>query len=117
MKYGFYDDKDARWIQKEPSLDLYYGKHFEGLPLGYSLEAELGHWREKSVSSTHGEYEATLYHDPIAIGKYALFMNTSYKITKDDVLSVAKQIFDTKNVIATLVSPESSNRLPSEFAM
>ena len=85
LKYGFYDDKDARWIQKEPSLDLYYGKHFEGLPLGYSLEAELGHWREKSVSSTHGEYEATLYHDPIAIGKYALFMNTSYKITKDDV--------------------------------
>lgn len=85
LKYGFYDDKDARWIQKEPSLDLYYGRHMDGLPLGYSLEAELGHWRQNSISSTHGVYEATLYHDPIFIGKYLLFMNTSYKITKDNV--------------------------------
>lgn len=84
FKYGFYDDSDARWIQKEPSLDLYYGRHIEGMPLGYSLEAEIGHWRQKSISSTHGEYEATLYHDPIWLGKYVLFLNTSYKITKDD---------------------------------
>ena len=85
LKYGFYDDNSARWIQKEPSLDLYYGRHIGNLPLGYGLEAEYGHWRQNAVSSTHGEYEASLYHDPIWLDKYVLFLNTSYKITKDDV--------------------------------
>ena len=85
VKYGFYDDSDARWIQKEPSVDLFYGRNIKGLPLSYSLEAEMGHWRQNAVSSTHSEYEAKLYHDPIYIGRYMLFMNTGYKITKDDV--------------------------------
>ena len=88
LKYGFYDDSDARWIQKEPSLDLLYGRNIKGLPLSYSLEAEYGHWRQRAISSTHQEYEAKLYHDPIYIGKYMLFMSTSYKITKDDAKNV-----------------------------
>ena len=85
FRYGFYDDTNDKWIQKEPSLDIWYEKHFEGLPLVYRIEGEVGHWRQNSVASTHQEYEFNLYHDPIAIGKYFLFLHTGYKITKDNV--------------------------------
>lgn len=88
LKYGFYDDNDAKWIQKEPSLDLWYGRHIDGLPLGYSLRAEMGHWRQNSISATHEEYAINLNHDPIFMGKYILFMNTGYKITRDDAKNV-----------------------------
>ncbi|MBR2520255.1 MAG: LPS-assembly protein LptD [Selenomonadaceae bacterium] len=84
VRYGFYDDKDDKWIQKEPSLNLWYGQHFgHALPLSYGIEAEIGHWRQNAVSSTHQEYEFKLTHDPIYLGKYLILLNTSYKITKD----------------------------------
>ena len=84
VRYGYYDDRDARWIQKEPSLNVWYGQHFgHALPLSYSLEAEIGHWQQKGVSSTHQEYEFKLTHDPIFFDKYLLMLETSYKITKD----------------------------------
>ena len=85
VKYGFYDDNDARWIQKEPSLDIWHEKHFDNAPLSYRIEGEIGHWRQNAISSTHQEYELNLYHDPIAFGKYFLFLHTGYRITKDDV--------------------------------
>ena len=89
LKYGFYDDSDARWIQKEPSLDIWYGRNIKGLPLSYSIEAEVGHWRQNAISSTHQEYEFKLTHDPIILWKkYLLLLNTSYKITKDDAKNV-----------------------------
>jgi len=88
VKYGFYDDSDARWIQKEPSLDIWYSKHIGGLPLSYKVEGEFGHWRQNSIASTHQEYEFKLYHDPINIGKYLLFVDTGYKITKDNAKNV-----------------------------
>ncbi|MBR4152111.1 MAG: LPS-assembly protein LptD [Selenomonadaceae bacterium] len=88
IKYGFYRDGNSRWIQKEPSLNLYYDQHLMDLPLSYSLEAEFGHWRQNSISSTHGEYEAKLYHDPINIGRYLLFMDVGYKVTNDDTKKV-----------------------------
>lgn len=88
VKYGFYDDSDARWIQKEPSLNLTYEKHFGGLPLTYRFEGEYGHWRQNAITSTHQEYEFKLMHDPILIGKFVLFLDTSYKITKDDAKNV-----------------------------
>ena len=85
LKYGFYDDSDARWIQKEPSLDIVYSKHFgNALPLSYKIEGEIGHWRQNNVASTHQEYEFKLFHDPIIMGKYFLFLDTGYKITKDE---------------------------------
>ena len=89
LKYGFYDDSDARWIQKEPSFEIGYGHHIDGLPIGYSFRAELGHWRQNSVTSTHHEYELNLSHDPIVIdNKYLLFLSTGYKITQDDAKNV-----------------------------
>ncbi|MBR4641160.1 MAG: LPS-assembly protein LptD [Selenomonadaceae bacterium] len=85
MKYGFYEDSDDRWIQKEPSLDILYQRKIDGLPIIWRLEGEVGHWRQNSVASTHQEYALNLYHEPIALGKYFLFFDTGYKITKDDV--------------------------------
>ncbi|MBQ7453688.1 MAG: LPS-assembly protein LptD [Selenomonadaceae bacterium] len=84
LKYGFYDDSDARWIQKEPSLDVEYTKKIHGLPLTYKLEGEIGHWRQNNISSTHQEYALTFYHDPIQLGSYFLFLDAGYRITKDD---------------------------------
>ena len=89
LKYGFYDDRDARWIQKEPSLDIVYGQHINGLPLGYSIEAEIGHWRQRAIASTHQEYEFKLIHDPIFIAdSWLLLLNMGYKITKDNAKNV-----------------------------
>ncbi len=89
LKYGYYDDSNARWIQKEPSLDIWYGQHISGLPLSYSVEAEVGHWRQKAVASTHQEYEFKLIHDPIYIqDDYILLLNVGYKITKDNAKNV-----------------------------
>ena len=84
VRYGFYDDSDARWIQKEPSFYVGYGRHFGGLPLSYRIEGEVGHWRQNNVVATHREYEFSLAHDPIDIGGCLLFLNAGYKITKDN---------------------------------
>ena len=83
LKYGFYDDSDARWIQKEPSLDMEYTNRIKNSPLTYKLEAEVGHWRQNAVASTHQEYAFNLYHDAIPMGKYLLFLDAGYRVTKD----------------------------------
>ena len=81
--YGFYDDSDNVWIQKEPGLILNYGRPIKNLPLRYDLDYEIGHWRSEDVTSTHQKYEAGLTHDPISLGKYLLFLHTSYSVTKE----------------------------------
>ncbi len=83
LVYGFYDDSDNIWIQKEPSLILHYGRHFGGLPVSYGLNYEIGHWRSEKVASTHQKYEAGLSHDPIWLGRYVMLLHTSYTITKE----------------------------------
>ena len=93
VRYGFYDDSDARWIQKEPSLYMGYGNHIGDLPLSYRIEGEYGHWRQRSVAATHQEYEFNLSHDPIFIGKAILFLSAGYKITKDNAKNINR---DTK---------------------
>lgn len=98
LRYGFYDDSDARWIQKEPSLKLSYERHIDKTGFGYRLESEIGHWRQNAVSATHQEYEITLYHDPISIGSYHLFLNTGYKITSDDPKNVRQGKTTTKGM-------------------
>ena len=97
--YGYYYDSDGRWIKKEPGLDLYYHKHFDNLPFTYSLEYEVGDWSQRNTSSTHQEIEAALTRDPIRLGgKFTLFLNTSYKITKDDVKSPRRYKKDVRGL-------------------
>ena len=82
--YGFYYDSDSRWIKKSPAFDVLFYKPIAGLPLSYSVEYEIGKWSNEIISSTHQEFEVGLVHDPITLWrKYTLFLNTSYKITKD----------------------------------
>lgn len=84
--YGYYHDDNANWIQKEPGLDIFYSKRLHTLPITYTLEYEIGHWRSETANSLHQEYEIGLHHDAIELpGKYNLFLHTGYKITKDDV--------------------------------
>ena len=84
--YGYYYDGDGRWIKKEPSLDLYYRKHFDHLPFTYGFEVEFGDWSTANIKSNHEEYEAGLYRDPIDLGsRFTMFVYTSYKITRDNV--------------------------------
>lgn len=83
--YGYYYDGDNRWVKKEPSLDVLFLKRIPNMPLGYSVEYEIGDWSNYATSSTHQELEFSLVHDPIALGRYALMLSTSYKITKDHV--------------------------------
>ena len=83
LVYGFYDDSDNIWIQKEPSLLVGYGRPIKGLPLSYGLGYEIGHWRSNSVESTHQKYEVGLTHNPIFLGKYMLLLHTSYTVTKE----------------------------------
>ena len=121
VKYGFYDDEDARWVQKEPSLDIWYKRHMgNGLPLSYKLEAEVGHWRQNSVSSFHEEYEAKLYHDPIYMGNFMLLLETGYKITRDDAkdISLGKTTvrgFNYKALLGTEISDRLATYVSYEY--
>ena len=84
--YGYYRDGNSKWIQKRPSLDFYYSKNFPTLPLSYSLEYEIGRWKNDTTSSRHQEMKIGLNHHPIFLpGRYILFLGTSYTITKDRV--------------------------------
>ena len=89
--YGYYYDGDGRWIKKEPGLDVIYKKHLDHLPFSYKLEYEVGEWSSigntgMKDASTHQEVELGVARDPIHLGsKYYLFLNTSYKITKDKI--------------------------------
>lgn len=83
--YGYYYDSDGRWIKKEPGLNVTYGKHFDKLPFSYNFKYEIGKWSRNEVESTHQVFEVGLTRDPITFPKnFALFLNMSYKITKDD---------------------------------
>ena len=81
--YGFYSDSDNVWIQKEPSLILHYGRHFDHLPASYGFSYEIGHWRGNSVESTHQKYEVGLARDPIVFKNWVWTLGTSYTITKE----------------------------------
>jgi len=84
--YGYYRDSNSKWIQKKPSLDFYYSKHLPTLPLSYSLEYEIGYWKNQTAKSRHQEIVIGLSHDPIILpGQFFLSLHTSYKITKDHV--------------------------------
>ena len=85
LVYGFFEDSDNIWIQKEPSLILGYGRPINGLPLSYGLGYEIGHWRSEYAVSTHQCYSVGLAHNPIIWGnnKYITFLGTGYAIVKE----------------------------------
>lgn len=96
LSYGFYHDTDGKWLQKVPSLETVYSKHFDYLPLTYTFRHVVGEWSQEDNSSLHSEYEAGLRHDPILLGKrWLLFLGTGYKITTEDVKTSPERFGDT----------------------
>ncbi|MBR5912969.1 MAG: LPS-assembly protein LptD [Selenomonadaceae bacterium] len=86
LLYGYYYDSNGKWIKKTPSLYTKYMKHFEHMPITYTIQYEVGNWRNNNLSSTHHAFSVGLSHDPITIdNKYMLFLSTSYTLTHDDV--------------------------------
>jgi len=81
--YGYYNDHNNVWIQKEPGLILNYGRHIGTLPVSYNLKYEIGHWRSQKTASTHQYYEVGLWRDPIVFHRWNLFLHTSYTITRE----------------------------------
>lgn len=82
--YGYYRDSNSNWIQKEPGLDIYYGKHFEKIPASYSFEYEIGHWISESARSLHQEISFDLNPDTVNLKhNFYLMSHIGYKITKD----------------------------------
>lgn len=81
--YGYYADSDNVWIQKEPGLILNYGRRIGTQPFSYNLKYEVGHWRSDTAVSTHQYYEVGLTRDPIIFHRWALFLHTSYTVTKE----------------------------------
>ena len=39
--YGYYHDNDNVWLQKEPTLELRYGRHFGQSVYGYNLKYDI----------------------------------------------------------------------------
>ena len=116
--YGYYRDSNAKWIQKEPSLDVEYKKHLPTLPLTYRLEYEIGHWKNDRATSRHQEIEFGLGHDPIIFpGRYMLLLNTSYKITKDHVKNSSAGDTDVKGFnYAVTIAKEFDDRFAAYTA-
>ena len=81
--YGYFEDSDNIWIQKEPSLLLGYNRPINGLPMYYELGYEVGHWRSENIASTHQCYSVGLGHNPINWGRYVMFLHTGYSIIKE----------------------------------
>lgn len=83
--YGYYYDGDGRWLKKNPSLNLYYARHFDKLPFTYSFEYEVGRWSQNNVASTHEVFVAGLTRDTITLWKhYNLSLAANYTITRDN---------------------------------
>ncbi len=84
--YGYYRDDNSKWIQKEPGLHIFYGKHMEKFPLTYSASYEIGHWRSETAKSLHQEISFDIYPDTINLPhNFHLMTHAGYKITKDKV--------------------------------
>ncbi|MBR2215704.1 MAG: LPS-assembly protein LptD [Selenomonadaceae bacterium] len=84
IEYGYLEDSDSSWVQKQPSFIYEYGKHFGGAPFSYNFSYELGRWQKEGVVSTHQRYGVGLARDPISFHKgFRLHLSTGYSITKE----------------------------------
>lgn len=84
LEEGYYQDSDEHWIKKSPSLRFDQGAHFKGLPIGYGFNAERGQWYARGIKSIHTMGRASLYHDPILLGKdLRLLLDTNYSVTRE----------------------------------
>ena len=85
VQYGYYEDSDDNWIEKQPTFIYSYGHQLGKLPFSYSLNFEGGRWSNKGIDSTHTYYGVSLSPYTIKLGSRSWWMNmgVSYGITRE----------------------------------
>ena len=85
VQYGYYEDSDDNWIEKQPTFIYRYSNRIGRLPFTYSLSFEGGRWSNKGIDSTHTYYGISLSPYTIKLGSNSWRMNASvgYGITRE----------------------------------
>ncbi len=85
VQYGYFEDSDDNWIEKQPTFIYRYGNRLGRLPFSYSLKFEGGRWSNKGIDSTHTYYGISLSPDTIKLGSkhWRMNANVSYGITRE----------------------------------
>ena len=85
VQYGYYEDSDDHWIEKQPTFIYRYGHQLGKLPFNYSLSFEGGRWSNKGIDSTHTYYGIGLSPHTIKLGSptWRLSTGVSYGITRE----------------------------------
>ncbi len=85
VQYGYYEDGDDNWIEKQPTFIYRYKHQLGKLPFNYSLEFEGGRWSHGGIDSTHTYYGVSLSPHTIKLGSedWRLNAGVSYGITRE----------------------------------
>ncbi|MBR1553564.1 MAG: hypothetical protein IJ631_06100 [Schwartzia sp.] len=85
VQYGYYQDGDDNWVEKQPTFIYRYRHQLGTLPFNYSLNFEGGRWSNKGIDSTHTYYGVSLSPHTIRLGSRSWRLNAgvSYGITRE----------------------------------
>lgn len=83
VTYGYYEDGDNKWIKKEPSWSIGYGRPLGKTHFNYDLHSEYGRWYQNNVRSNHWKYGIGVSHDAIRFHGFNLYLGTAYNITRE----------------------------------
>ena len=85
VQYGYFEDSDDNWIEKQPTFIYRYRNRLGKLPFTYSLNFEGGRWSNRGIDSTHTFYGISLSPHTIRLGSPSWRLNTGvgYSITRE----------------------------------
>ena len=85
VEYGYYEDGDDNWVEKQPTFIYRYNHRLGKLPFNYSLNFESGRWSNKGIDSTHTYYGISLSPHTIKLGSPSLRLNATvgYGVTHE----------------------------------
>ena len=85
VEYGYYEDSDDNWIEKQPTFVYSYRHQIGKLPLSYGLNFEGGRWSHGGIDSTHTYYGLSVWPHTIKLANDKLRINAraSYGITRE----------------------------------
>lgn len=83
VTYGYNEDGDNKWIKKEPSWSIGYGRPIGKTHFNYGLHSEYGRWYQDGIHSNHWKYGVGISHDPIRFNGFSLYLSTAYNITRE----------------------------------
>ena len=85
VEYGYFEDSDDNWIEKQPTFIYQYRHRIGNLPFNFSLNFEGGRWSNRGIDSTHTYYGVYLSPFTIRLGSPSWRLNTGvgYSITRE----------------------------------